>query len=337
MHVTASRPPTGALVAAFAVLYVVWGSTYLAIRVAIETLPPFLMAGFRFLVAGALLLGWVYLRAGPPPNPGEWRRSWVSGGLLLLGGNGAVVWAEQWLPSGLVALLVASVPLWMVLVDWWLGEGSPPSAGLLLSMAWGLLGVGLLVAGEGLGVAGALGLAAGLVVVAGSICWAVGSILARHAPPASSPLGATARQMMAGGALLLVAGVLSGEVGRFDPGAVSARSLVALVYLVVFGSLVGFSAYLWLLRATTPARVSTYAYVNPAVALFLGWALAGEPVGARTLVASGIVLSAVILITTRGEGGRSPAPGAPDQLAGTVASDLEGRELSAGDPASRTP
>jgi drug/metabolite transporter (DMT)-like permease len=323
------RPSSAALVSAFGALYLVWGSTYLAIRVAIETLPPFLMAGVRFVVAGLVLLAWVRLRGGPRPAAGEWRRAWITGGLLLAGGNGAVVWAEQWIPSGLVALLVASVPLWMVLVDWLWGRGSRPSAGLLLGMGWGLFGVGLLVAGQGMGPGGPLGIVAGMVVVGGSISWAVGSILARYAPAASSPQGATARQMLAGGALLSLAAILTGELGRFDPGAVSLRSVLALVYLVVFGSLVAFSAYVWLLKASTPARVSTYAYVNPAVALFLGWALAGEPVGARTLVASAIVLSAVMLITRRSGPGRSPGTGAPERLEG---GGVEGTERGAGDP-----
>lgn len=326
---TASRPSRGALLFAFAALYLVWGSTYLAIRVAIETLPPFLMAGARFLVAGGLLLAWVRFRGGPPPRPGEWRRSWITGGLLLVGGNGAVVWAEQWIPSGLVALLVASVPLWMVLVDWLWGRGPRPSAGLLLGMGWGLFGVGLLVAGQGMGPGGPLGIVAGFVVVGGSISWAVGSILARYAPPASSPQGATARQMLAGGALLALAGVLTGEIGRLDPAAISLRSALALAYLVVFGSLVAFSAYVWLLQVSTPARVSTYAYVNPAVALFLGWALAGEPVGPRTLVASAIVLSAVMMITRRSGPGRSPNTGAPERLQGPG---MDPPTSGAGDP-----
>lgn len=306
------RPSRGALVAAFGALYLIWGSTYLAIRVAIETLPPFLMAGVRFLVAGLLLLAWVRIRRAPRPAPGEWRRAWITGGLLLLGGNGAVVWAEQWIPSGLVALLVASVPLWMVLVDWGWGRGARPTAGLLAGMAWGLVGVGLLVAGQGMGPRGAQGLVAAIAVLLGSVSWAVGSIVSRYAPPATSPQGATARQMVAGGVLLLGAGLLAGEAGRLDPSGVSARSLVALGYLVVFGSLVAFSAYVWLLRASTPARVSTYAYVNPAVALFLGWALAGEPLGPRTLVASAIVLSAVMIITRRSGPGPTPGTGAPE-------------------------
>ena len=303
-------PSTLLLVGAFGALYFIWGSTYLAIQVAIETIPPFLMAGVRFVIAGTLLLSWVKVRGGPPPAPGEWRQAWITGGLLLAGGNGALVWAEQWIPSGLAALLVASVPLWMVLVDWLWGEGGRPTPGLVAGLVWGLFGVGVLVAGQGMGPAGPLGVWAALVVLGGSVSWAFGSILSRYGPPASSPRGGIARQMLAGGFLLLGMAVVTGEGGRFQPSGISVASLAALAYLVVFGSLVAFSAYIWLLRASTPARVATYAYVNPAVALFLGWALAGEPLGARTLVASAIVLSAVMWITTRSgvRPRRAPAP-----------------------------
>ena len=309
-------PSTLLLVGAFGALYFIWGSTYLAIQVAIETMPPFLMAGVRFVLAGTLLLSWVNLRGGPPPAPGEWRQAWITGGLLLAGGNGALVWAEQWTPSGLAALLVASVPLWMVLVDWRWGEGERPTPGLLAGLVWGLFGVGVLVAGQGMGPAGPLGGWAAVVVLAGAVSWAFGSILSRYGPPASSPRGGIARQMLAGGFLLLGMAVVTGEGARFEPSGISMASLAALAYLVVFGSLVAFSAYIWLLRASTPARVATYAYVNPAVALFLGWALAGEPLGARTLVASAIVLSAVMWITGRSgvRARRVPPPPAPVSL-----------------------
>jgi len=307
-------PPVLLLAGAFGALYIIWGSTYLAIQVAIETLPPFLMAGVRFLVAGVLLLFWVKLRRGPPPAAGEWRQAWITGGLLLAGGNGALVWAEQWIPSGLASLLVASVPLWMVLMDWLWGGGERPSPGLLAGLIWGLFGVGVLVAGQGIGPAGPMGVWAALAVLGGSVCWALGSILSRVGPSPSSPRGGIARQMLAGGLLLLVLGAVSGEGSRLHPSDLTVSALAALAYLVVFGSLVGFSAYIWLLRVSTPARVATYAYVNPAVALFLGWALAGEPLGARTLVASAIVLSAVMWITIR-SGGRIrvpiPSPGVP--------------------------
>jgi drug/metabolite transporter (DMT)-like permease len=291
---------TPRLIAAFTAVYVIWGSTYLARRFAIETLPPFSMAGARFLLAGALLLGWARIRGVGMPSRGQLRHAAVVGGLLLFGGNGAVVWAEQWVPSGLVALLVATVPFWMVLLDWTWAKGARPGIGIWVGIVWGLGGVALLVSGEEMGGGTALQLAGGLVVLGGALSWAAGSIYARTARIPTAPRLATALQMLWGGAFLLLAGGLTGEWTDWDPAGTSARSLLALAYLVVFGSLVAFAAYIWLLGATTAARVSTYAYVNPVVALMLGWALAGEPFTARTAYAATIILSAVVLLNVLG-------------------------------------
>lgn len=292
-------PTTLKLVLAFAAVYVIWGSTYLAIRIAIESIPPFTMAGARFLVAGVLLYGWALALGAERPTRRQVVNTAVVGALLLLGGNGAVVWAEQWVASGLVALLVAVVPLWMVVVDWLWGGGSRPGPVLVGGLLWGLVGVGLLVGGSEIA-AGPRDLAGGVVVLLGGLAWAVGSIHSRRVPMPSRPRMGTALQMLWGGLLLLLAGGLTGEWARVDPEAITVRSALALAYLVVFGSLVAFSAYIWLLRVTTPARVSTYAYVNPVVALFLGWALADEALTGRTLLAGFIILSAVAVITARG-------------------------------------
>ena len=282
---------------AFAAIYVIWGSTYLAIRFAIETLPPFLMAASRFLVAGPLLYAWARWRGAARPAPGHWRAAAVVGALLLLGGNGAVVWAEQRVPSGVTALLVAMVPLWMVLLDWLRPGGVRPTLAVFSGVALGLAGLVLLVGpeqilgGEHVDHAGALALAFGCLT------WSIGSVYSRHAPLPASPQLATAMEMVAGGALLLVASLARGEWQQLAAQAISLRSLAALAYLVVFGSLVALTAYVWLLRQTTPARVSTYAYVNPVVAMLLGWALAGEPLSARTLVAAAVIVGGVVLIT----------------------------------------
>ena len=282
---------------AFAAIYVIWGSTYLAIRFAIETLPPFLMAASRFLVAGPLLYAWARWRGAARPSPGHWRAAAVVGALLLLGGNGAVVWAEQRVPSGVTALLVAMVPLWMVLLDWLRPGGVRPTVAVFSGVALGLAGLVLLVGpeqilgGEHVDHAGALALAFGCLT------WSIGSVYSRHAPLPASPQLATAMEMVAGGALLLVASLARGEWQQLDAQAISLRSLAALAYLVVFGSLVALTAYVWLLRQTTPARVSTYAYVNPVVAMLLGWALAGEPLTARTLLAAAVIVGGVVLIT----------------------------------------
>ncbi|NNF37175.1 MAG: EamA family transporter [Gemmatimonadetes bacterium] len=304
---SAPGPPLLGVVLAFVAVYVIWGSTYLAIRFAIETIPPFTMAGIRFVVAGGLLLAWAWTRGAPRPSAREVRgAAWV-GVFLLLGGNGAVVWAEQWVPSGLVALLVATVPMFMVLLDGVWGRGGRPSLGVLFGLAWGLVGVALLTGGLGAEVFAEEALLGGLVVLGGSLSWAAGSVFARTARMPASPRMSTAVQMLTGGALLLVAGAGAGEWVRFELSAVSARSVWSLAYLIVFGALVAYSAYIWLLGVTTAARVSTYAYVNPVVALLLGWWLAGEPLTPRTGVAAAIILSAVVSLNRLGGGPRGSA------------------------------
>lgn len=296
--VRAAGPPRAAVLAAFAAVYLIWGSTYLAILFAIETLPPFLMAATRFLVAGALLYGWMRWRGAERPDARQWRAAVVVGGLLLFGGNGLVVWAEQWVPSGVAALLVATVPFWMVMLEWARPGGARPGAGVLLGLLLGFGGIALLI-GPGEWAGGGVHLPGALALLLASFSWATGSIYSRGAPLPASPLLATSMQMLAGGGLLLAAGTLLGEWGRVELGAVSVRSAAALLYLIVFGSLVGFSAYVWLLRVSTPARVSTYAYVNPVVAVLLGWALAGEALTARVVVAVAVIVGAVAVITTR--------------------------------------
>ena len=297
----------GRVILAFAAVYILWGSTYLAIRVAIETLPPLLMAGSRFMLAGTLLYVWMRLRGVASPTRGHWRSAAIVGGFLLLGGNGGVVWSEQRVPSGLAALIVATVPLWMALLGWWLGQAPRPSGRIAAGLFLGLFGVVLLVAARGVGDPTGVDPLGAVVLVGAALSWSYGSLWSRHADLPRSPFLATAMQMMAGGALLFVAGVLRGEFSHFDVGAVSHRSLFAVLYLLVFGSLIGFSAYVYLLRATTPARVSTYAFVNPAVAVFLGWLLAGEALTHRTAGAAVVILSGVILIVVTGGPRRRPA------------------------------
>jgi len=284
---------------ALAGLYFIWGSTYLAIRIAIDTLPPFLMAGVRFLLAGAILYAWGRVRGGEGPTRGSWRTAGISGLLMLACGNGSVVWAEQFVPSGMVSLLVATVPLWIVLLDWGWGKGGAPGAGVAFGILWGFLGVALLVTGSEIGRAGPREFLGGLLVLGGTGAWAAGSLVARDGVrPRSASLG-NGMQMFAGGVFLVIGGVLRGEITGLDPASVTPASVLAVLYLVVFGSLLGFSSYIWLLQNTTPAVASTYAYVNPVVALFLGWILADEPLSGRTLFAAAVILSAVMVITTR--------------------------------------
>lgn len=291
------EPSRGKVIAAFAVVYIIWGSTYLAILYAIETLPPFLMAAVRFLIAGSLLYAWSLSRSQRAPTLGEWKAAIIVGGLLLLGGNGAVVWAEQTVPSGIAALLVAGTPCWMVLLEWlWKGAPRPggrTAAGLLL----GFGGIALLVGPSAFTGSESIDVSGALVLLAGSLAWAVGSIYSRHAPRPHGALLSTGMQMLMGGLLLLLAGTLTGEWTRVDIEAVSLRSLLALGYLIVFGAILGYSAYVWLLRVSTAARVSTYAYVNPVVAVLLGWAIAGETFTLRMAVAAAIIVAGVALIT----------------------------------------
>lgn len=298
-------PPLAAVLAAFAALYLIWGSTYLGIRFAVETLPPFTMAGIRFVIAGSLLYGWSRARGAAPLTRPQWRTALVVGMLLLLGGNGLVSWAEQTVPSGVAALLVAATPMWMVLLDWLRPGGVRPRAAVWVGLAIGLAGIAVLVGPSSLGGAPVDPLGA-LAVGLASFCWALGSIYQRGAPKAASTLLNVGGQMLAGGAVLLVVGVLLGE--RLVVSEVSARSAWALAYLIFVGALVGYSAYVWLLKVSTPAKASTYAYVNPVVAVVLGWALAGEALGPRVLGAGALVVCAVVLLTTAGRvPGRAPS------------------------------
>ena len=290
-----------------ATVYLVWGSTYLAIRFAVETLPPFLMAGTRFLVAGAILYGWRRAAGFPRPSVAQWRAAAVVGGLMLLVGNGGVTWAEQWVESGTAALMVASVPLWMVLLDWARPGGRPPRRSVWAGILVGLLGVGLLFGGPELDPRYTLGWAALLVA---SISWAAGSLYSRAAV-LPAPLLATGMQMLAGGGMLLAFGVATGELGAIDPATVTLKALLALGYLIVAGSLIGYSAYVWLLRVTTPAVASTYAFVNPVVAVFLGWLLADERITLRIVAASTVIVGGVALITVARARRRPPARSQP--------------------------
>ena len=284
----------GRVMTAFATVYLAWGSTYLAIRAALETLPPLLMAGTRFVVAGVLLYGVARARGAAAPAAKGWGAAAVVGGLLLLGGNGSVTWAEQAVPSALVALVAALTPLWMVLFAW---KRDRPGPRAIAGLAAGIVGVAVLVIpGFRSGVLSATSLA---VLVAGSICFAAGSIYARRAPLPSNTILSTGMQMLAGGTLLLLAGALSGEAARVDLAAVSTKSLLAAGYLVVIGSLAGYTAYSWLLRVRPAAQVSTYAFVNPVVAVVLGWMIGGERLPAATLAGAGVIVLSVAAVITR--------------------------------------
>jgi drug/metabolite transporter (DMT)-like permease len=293
------------LIAGFATVYILWGSTYLAIRIGVETIPPFIMGAIRFLVAGSVL--YLLVRPRERPTLAQWKSDAIVGVLLLVFGNGAVMWAEQKVPSGIASLLAAVVPLWMVLLDWGRRGGKRPTAMVMAGEVLGLIGLAVLVNPFGSSSAGVDRVGA-LVLLGGSLSWAVGSLYSKHAPHHPKPLVAPAMQMLAGGAGLAILSMLSGELARFDPPAVSTDSMLAVLYLVIFGSLVGYSVYIWLLRVATASAVSTYAYVNPVVAVFLGWLILSEPLAPRTLVAAAVIVGAVALIT-RGPGSEGSGAG----------------------------
>ncbi len=310
---TSSRPSTLAVAIALLIVYVVWGSTYLAIAIVVETLPPLLSAGLRFGVAGTFMIGVLAaharLRRREPlerPTRAHWRSAFIIGALLLLGGNGGVVLAEQFIASGVAAVLIATVPIWLAVFDAVLQRRRP--TGLVIGgLVAGLVGVGILLAPvEGIEAPDPLGV--GLVIVS-AISWAAGSLYARRAALPRSQLLGTGMEMLAGGIVLLVAGTLIGEIGRTDVASFSLRSLVALVYLAVFGSLIAFTAYSWLLANVPVSTVGTYAYVNPVVAVALGAVILSEPVTPRTLVATAIIIGAVVaMVSGRPRQTEEPGP-----------------------------
>jgi drug/metabolite transporter (DMT)-like permease len=286
--------------AALAVIYVVWGTTYLAIRVTNQTLPPLLAASLRFLIAGAILYAWSVRRGdrvGDRPGTQQWRAAAVVGVLLLFGGNGGVVWAERTIPSGIAALLIALVPLWIALIDGAVlrHRVSPLTAtGIVIGFGGAAL---LLLGGGGTGRVEPLGM---LLVVAASLSWACGALYSRTAPLPGRPLVGAGMEMIAGGIALGIAGVLAGELTDVRLERFSLASLASLAYLIVFGSFVAFTCFVWLLRVARTSLVATYAYVNPVVAVFLGWLILGEQVTLRTVVAGLVIVAAVALIISAG-------------------------------------
>ncbi|HSB54749.1 MAG TPA: EamA family transporter [Gemmatimonadales bacterium] len=284
---------------AFAAIYVVWGSTYLAIRVLVSAVPPLLASGSRFLTAGSLLYAWARLRGAPAPRRESWAPAVMLGGLFFLIGNGGISWAETRLPSGLTALLAATSPLFTAVFTSARGGWHRPPFRVGLGILVGLGGVALLVApGEFIGGAHADPVAA-LAITVAAMGWAAGSVVSHGLRVDPSPAIATAMKMITGGVLLLGAGLAFGEGAEVVPGRITPGTIFAWGYLIVFGSLIGFSAFTYLLRVSTPQKVSTSAYVNPLVAVFLGWALLGEAVTARTLLGAAIIVGGVMLIRLR--------------------------------------
>ncbi len=302
--ITLSSPPSGykaglvAVWTAMIAVYIAWGSTYLAIHFAVETMPPFLMAATRFLIAGGLLFAYRRLRGDRIPRWNAARSAGIVGLFLLLGGNGAVVWAEQTVPSGLAALMVSSSPLWMLLIEAMLPGGKRPPGRAVVGVILGFSGVILLMWPTGNGGLLQANPWGALVLVFATFTWAAGSIYSRYADLPESPLMGSAIEMLIGGTALLILGAATGEFSQVHLADITTRSLVGLAYLIFFGSLIGYTAYTWLLQVAPTSLVSTYAYVNPLVALVIGAVLAGEILSTRTLIAAGVILGSVALITT---------------------------------------
>ncbi len=303
----ASRPTTPAhnpaplwlVLTAFAAVYTLWGSTYLGIRFAVETIPPFLMAGARHFAAGIALFAFARLRGAAKSTWPQWRAAAVVGTLLLVIGNGGLSWAEQRVPSGTAALLCALTPLYMVLLDWLRPGGVRPRALVGAGLVVGFVGVGLLARGHGEHHAAGYGWSVAVVMVA-AFTWAYGSMFNRTAQKPASPFLGVAMQMIAGGAILFGVAAVRGEFGQFHPAQVTAVSFGSWLYLTIFGSLIGYTAYIWILHVSTPARVATYAYVNPLIAVLLGCTLGREIFSHEMFVAGVLIIVAVVLIVRGG-------------------------------------
>src|SRR5437763_6292396 len=295
-----AAPQRSRIIIAFAALYLIWGSTYLGIRFAIETIPAFLMAGARFLLAGIIMYAIAWSHGIGKSTWANWRTSLIIGACLLLGGNGGVTMSEKYIDSGLAALIVAIVPIYIVLLAWASGMAARPIPIVWLGLIGGFVGVGILL-GPALrfssngGRHPAIGMS---ILLVSSFIWSAGSLYSRTAKHAASPFLTAAQQMLCGGLLLVLAGIVTGEVRRFHPGSVSILSLASFIYLVIIGAVIGYTAYIWLLRHCEPAKVATYAYVNPIVAVLLGAAFAGETITMRVLIAAALIIGSVAIVIT---------------------------------------
>jgi len=311
----ATRPATWQVLLAFGIVYFVWGSTFLAIRVGVREVPPFLLAAMRFLLAGTFLFGWMRLRGTPSPSRREWLSATLLAALIFVGDYGMVFWAETRVPSGVTAVMMATIPVFMALSEIFFLGTQRLTLRLAVALLIGIGGVAVLV-GHSLGLGeSSLDTAGAIALLIGSISWSVASALTRKLQlPASKPMSSGA-QMLCGGVLLTLVAASLGEFRGFHPAAVSRTAWIALAYLVAAGSIIAFTAYVWLIHHESPTKVGTYAYVNPVVAVALGYFFAGEPLTARTLVGSLAVLVSVVVITTMPK--RAPSPKTESALAAT--------------------
>lgn len=317
------RPKQLWIILAFAAVYLIWGSTYIAILFAIQSIPPFFMAGLRFILAGLIMYTVARLGGTPRPNLATWKSAAIVGGCLLLFGNGGVTISEKWVPTGLAALLVAIVPIYIALLSWLTGIAPRPTPLVCLGLIGGFVGVGVLVGPAFTASPGHspnhLGLGMSILLI-GSLLWSIGSLYSRAAKHAPSLIVAAGQQMICGGVLLALAALATGEQHVFDVHKVTWLSIVAFVYLVLIGAIIGYTAYFYLLRHCDPAKVATYAYVNPVVALVLGTTLAGEHLSLRTLLGAALIIGSVAIVITAQQ--MKPKPVVP------IAAAIAGAECS---------
>jgi len=291
---TASRAAIGL---ALATIYLTWGSTYLAIRIAVETIPPFAMAAFRFIIAGTILYAFLRWRGAAKPTLHQWFNNSIIGTLLLLGGNALVGWAEQFIVSSVAALLIGVGPLFMVLTEWAWPGGERPTRLTIASLLLGLFGVAWLAAPWESQSEGGLSQIGVIAILSACAFWSLGAIYSRHTKNGASPFMSAALQMLGGCPSIILVGLLCGDFQRFDASQVSTHSWLAVIYLIFVGSLIGFSSFVWLLKNVSPALASTHAFVNPLVAVVLGWWILDESLTTRTLTATTIIITAVAIIS----------------------------------------
>jgi drug/metabolite transporter (DMT)-like permease len=295
---TTARPQKWKVLLAFAIIYFVWGSTFLAIRVGVREVPPFLLAGMRFLVAGLVLYGWMRARGTPSPKLREWAAASFLALLIFVFDYGLLFWAEQRVPSGIAAVMMATIPVFMALGEIVFLGTQRLTVRLGLALLVGVAGVAVLV-GHSMSLGEApVDTAGAIALIVASVSWSVASSLTRRLPLPSAKAMSSGAQMLAGGVLLTIAAALLGEFHGFRAQAVSREAWLALAYLIVAGSIVGFTAYVWLLHHESPTKVGTYAYVNPVVAVLVGYFLGGEAIGPRTIAGTLLVLVSVVVITT---------------------------------------
>lgn len=303
------KPSRISIILAFAAIYIIWGSTYLGIKYAIETIPPLLMSGVRYFIAGAIVYIIAIATGAKPPKLIHWRNTFIIGGLLVLMGNGGVALGETLIPSGIASLIVCMVPIWFVLFGWLFFKKGRPGLKTVIGILLGFAGIIILVGpqnifhvGPGISISGVM------IIVVGSIGWSIGSLYASKAELPSNHIITIGMQMLCGGFLLTIAGFIKGEYIQVHFDTISTHSLLAMSYLIVFGSIIAFSAYSWLLRVCPPSQVSTYAYVNPVIAVFLGWFFLHEHIDKFTLIGSSFIILALILITSQSPVAREEAP-----------------------------